>query len=37
MLHWFGRLCIRWEIRDDVHEGLRALGAGIICWRRLDR
>ena len=19
LLHWFRRLCIRWEIRDDIH------------------
>ncbi len=36
-LHWFRRLRIRWEIRDDVHEALMTLAAAIICWRRLVR
>jgi transposase len=35
--HWFGRLRIRWEIRDDIHEAFMALGAALICWRRLAR
>jgi hypothetical protein len=34
-LHWFRRLRIRWEIRDDIHEALLTLGCSIICWRRL--
>lgn len=33
-LHWFRRLRIRWEIRDDVHEALLTLGCAVICWRR---
>ncbi|MGW2559436.1 transposase [Streptomyces sp. NPDC001514] len=33
-LHWFRRLPIRWEIRDDIHEAL-TLGCALICWRRL--
>ncbi|MEV4171366.1 IS5 family transposase [Nonomuraea sp. NPDC049709] len=37
LLHWFGRLRIRWEIRDDIHEAFMALGAAIICLRRLAR
>ncbi|WP_424923042.1 transposase [Actinomadura rubrisoli] len=37
LLHWFQRLRIRWEIRDDIHEALMALAAAIICWRRLVR
>lgn len=37
LLHWFRRLRIRWEIRDDIHEAFLALAAGIICWRRLVR
>jgi transposase len=36
LLHWFRRLRIRWEIRDDIHEAF-TLAAGIICWRRLVR
>ncbi len=34
-LHWFRRLRIRWEIRDDIHEAFLTLGCAIICWRRL--
>ncbi|WP_408995825.1 hypothetical protein [Streptomyces europaeiscabiei] len=33
-LHWFRRLRIRWEIRDDIHEAFRALGYALIHWRR---
>ena len=33
--HWFRRLRIRWEIRDDIHEAFLSLACGIICWRRL--
>jgi transposase len=35
LLHWFRRLRIRWEIRDDIHEAFLSLGCTIICWRRL--
>lgn len=35
-LHWFRRLRIRWEIRNDSHEALLALGCALICWRRLS-
>ncbi|WP_207230136.1 IS5 family transposase [Krasilnikovia cinnamomea] len=35
LLHWFRRLRIRWEIRDDIHEALLKLGCALICWRRL--
>ena len=35
LLHWFRRLRIRWEIRDDIHEAFLILGCAIICWRRL--
>ena len=35
LLHWFRRLRIRWEIRDDIHEAFLTLGCTIICWRRL--
>lgn len=33
-LHWFRRLRIRWEIRDDIHEAFLSLARGIICRRR---
>jgi transposase len=26
LLHWFRRLRIRWEIRDDIHEAFLTLG-----------
>ena len=35
LLHWFRRLRIRWEIRDDIHEAFLALGCAVICWPRL--
>jgi hypothetical protein len=35
LLHWFRRLRIRWEIRDDIHEAFLTLGCAVICWRRL--
>jgi hypothetical protein len=35
LLHWFRRLRIRWEIRDDIHEAFLTLGCAIICRRRL--
>lgn len=34
-LHWFRRLRIRWEIRDDIYEAFLTLGCVLICWRRL--
>ncbi|WP_283134603.1 IS5 family transposase [Rhizohabitans arisaemae] len=37
LLHWFRRLRIRWEVRDDIHEAFMKLAAAIICWRRLVR
>jgi hypothetical protein len=37
LLHWFHRLRIRWEIRDDTHEAFLTLATAIICWRRLVR
>ncbi|GAA3797536.1 hypothetical protein ACFQ0G_49620 [Streptomyces chiangmaiensis] len=37
LLHWFRRLRIRWEIRDDIHEAVLSLARGIICWRRLKK
>ncbi|MFJ2024568.1 transposase [Streptomyces sp. NPDC087897] len=35
-LHWFRRLRIRWEIRDDIHEAFLTIGCAVICWRRLN-
>ncbi len=35
-LHWFRRLRIRWEIRDDIHEAFLVLGCALIRWRRLN-
>lgn len=35
LLHWFRRLRIRWEIRDDIHEAFLRLGCAVICFRRL--
>ncbi len=35
LLHWFRRLRIRWEVRDDIHEAFLTIGCAIICWRRL--
>ncbi|NGO67700.1 IS5 family transposase [Streptomyces sp. SB3404] len=34
-LHWFRRLRIRREIRDDIHVAFLTLGCALICWRRL--
>ncbi len=36
-LHWFRRLRIRWDIRDDIHEAFLSLACSIICWRRLKK
>ncbi|GGL46423.1 hypothetical protein GCM10011588_71540 [Nocardia jinanensis] len=35
LLHWFRRLRIRWEIRDDIHEAFLSIACSVICWRRL--
>jgi hypothetical protein len=35
LMHWFRRLRIRWEIRDDIHQAFITLGCAVICWRRL--
>ncbi len=35
LLHWFGRLRIRRETRDDIHEAFLKLACSLICWRRL--
>ncbi|MEE4494502.1 IS5 family transposase [Streptomyces sp. BE230] len=34
-LHWFRRLRIRWEIRDDIHQAFLTPGCALICCRRL--
>ena len=34
-LHRSGRLRIRWEIRDDIHEAFLELVCSLICRRRL--
>jgi transposase len=36
LLHWFRRLRVRWEIRDDIHEAFLSLACAIICFRRLQ-
>ncbi|WP_413105525.1 transposase [Streptomyces sp. Inha503] len=36
-LHWFRRLRILWEIRDDIHEAVLTLGRALIRWRRLSQ
>jgi transposase len=33
LLHWFRRLRIRWEIRDDIHEAFLRFACATICWR----
>ncbi|MEU2760892.1 IS5 family transposase [Streptomyces sp. NPDC006906] len=35
-LHWFRRLRICWELRDDIHEAFLTLGCALLCWRRLN-
>ncbi|WP_405669209.1 MULTISPECIES: hypothetical protein [unclassified Streptomyces] len=35
LLHWFRRLRIRWESRDDIHHAFVTLGCAVICRRRL--
>lgn len=37
LLHWFRRLRIRWEIRDDIHQAFMTLACAIICYRRLTK
>ena len=31
LLHWFRRLRIRWEVRDDIHQAFLSIGCSIIC------
>ncbi|WP_404197692.1 hypothetical protein [Streptomyces tauricus] len=35
-LHWFRRLRIRWEIRDDIYEAFLSLACSLVYWRRLQ-
>ncbi|WP_369254774.1 hypothetical protein [Streptomyces sp. R35] len=35
LLHWFRRLRIRWEIRDDIHHAFVTVDCVVICRRRL--
>jgi transposase len=37
LLHWFRRLRIRWEVRDDLHEAFLKLACAIVCFRRLAK
>ena len=37
LLHWFRRLRIRWEVRDDIHEAFLKLACAIGCFRRLTK
>jgi IS5 family transposase len=37
LLHWFRRLRIRWEIRDDIHQAFMSLACAIICYRRITK
>jgi hypothetical protein len=37
MLHWFRRLRIWWEVRDDIHEAFLRLGCSIVCFRHLTK
>ncbi|GAA4243274.1 hypothetical protein [Dactylosporangium darangshiense] len=32
LLHWFRRLRVRWEVRDDMHEAFMSLACAIICY-----
>jgi transposase len=34
-LHQFKRLLVRYERRDDIHQGLLALACCLICFRTL--
>jgi hypothetical protein len=33
LLHWFRRLRIRRETRDDIHDAFMTIGCAIICWQ----
>jgi transposase len=37
LLHWFRRLRIRWEVRDDIHEAFLKLACAIVCFHRLAK
>lgn len=34
-LHWFRRLRIRWQTRDDIHQAFLTPASALICYRRL--
>ena len=36
-LHWFRRLRIRWERRDDIHEAFLSLAVCLITHRHVQR
>lgn len=36
-LHRFRRLRIRYERRDDIHEGFLALACSLVCWQAIVR
>ena len=35
LVHQFRRLKMRYDKRDDIHEGFLTLAEAFICWRRL--
>jgi hypothetical protein len=37
LLHWFRRLRVRLEIRDDIHEAFLRPACAIICFRRMGQ
>jgi len=37
LLHWFRRLRIRWEIRDDIHHAFATLGCAVRSSRTTER
>jgi len=37
LLHWFRRLRIRWEIRDDIHEAFLSLATCVITYRHVTQ
>ena len=36
-LHRFRRLRVRYDRRDDIHEGFLTLGCAMVCWKILTR
>jgi transposase len=37
LFHQFGRLRMRFDKRDDIHEAFMDIGCSMICWRRLHK